>query len=300
MAVPGDLTATTTVTEAFDKCGIDNPSDAQVTRAEGYFLREIINDIWTRKDKYDNPVKWKILQSIYLQLTTIGISKYAFTSDFDDEISLSFLDGDHTGTAQAGTETTITLEDEEDASVEDVEGNYILTTGGTGSSQLRQVTDYDDPADETYVATIATAWTTNPDETTTYRIINTVTELDEDSTIGMGSLGSSFGLGIPSGYARTTEDEYDYFILDKPPNASTYAIFYRYYTNPNKLDLTSAVMTRLYNNWQTVLTTGCAWKVAEDEDDNRWKIFKDEYEKAVMNLIAKESPASGEFQGFTL
>ena len=300
MAVPGDLTATLLVTEAFKKAGIASPSDASITRAQAYFLREILNDIWTARDERGNPVKYKILQTSVVTATVIGISKYAFATAFDDEISISFLNGSHTGTAQAGDTSEITLEDEEDATIEDVEGNYILTTGGTALGILRQVTDYDDPDDETYVATVNTAWGTSPDNTTTYRIIDNVTDLVEDSTIGMGSLGASFSRGIPSGYARITEDEIDYFITDKPPDASTYAFFIRYYANPNILDLSSAVMTRIYADWQNALTVGVAYKVAEDEDDNKWQVFKTEYESAVAKLIAKETPASGEFQGFTL
>ena len=300
MAVPGDLTSTIICTEAFYKAGNGSPSNAEITRAEGYHLREVINDIWTRRDEHGNPVKYKILQSTEIKLTTIGISKYSFGSDFDDEISISFLNGSHTGTATAGDSTEITLEDDEDATVAEVEGKHILTTGGTGTTQLRQVTDYDDPDDETYVATTTPAWTTNPDSDTTYRIINLVTELVEDSTLGMGALGASFATGNPSGYARITEDNTDYFITDKPPTASTFGFLIRYYANPNALDLAGTVMTRLYNNWQNALTLGVASKIAQNDDDNKYSAFKPEYEQAVAQLISKETPASGEFRGFVL
>lgn len=295
MAAPSDLTATTIVTEAYYKAGHSSPSST--TRAEGYFLREVINDIWTRRNEHGNPVKYKILQTWGTVNSVIGISKYSFDSDFDDEISIAFLSGNHTGTAQAGANTTITLEDGEDATVTEVEGKFIFATGGTGVGEFRQITDY---STSTYVATVNTAWGTNPSSDTTYRIINTIKELEEDSTIGFGTYGSSFGTGDPSAYARITEDNTDYFITDKPPDASTYGFLVRFYSNPNALDLTSSVMTRIYNNWQNALTLGVAAKIAQDDDDNKYSSFLPEYEKAVAQLIAKESPASGEFQGFTL
>ena len=298
MAVPSDLTATLIVTEAFTKAGNSSPSTAEKTRAEAYHLREILNDIWTRRDENGNPVKYKILQTWSIENSIIGTSKYAFDADFDDEISISFLTGTHTGTAQAGTSTTITLEDAEDAAVTDVEGKFILITGGTGVGGFRQVTDYNTT---TYVATIVGgAWTTNPSSDSTYRIINTITDLDEDSTIGLGTYGSSYGTGNPSVYARITEDNTDYFITDKPPSASTYGFLIRFYSNPNALDLTSTVMTRIYNNWQNALTVGTAMKIAENDDDNKYAAFTVKYEKAVAQLIAKETPASGEFRGFKL
>lgn len=290
MAVPSDLTSTLIVKEAFKKLGEASPHSTQVTRAESYFLREIINDIWTRKDKYDNPVKYKILQTTDVQVTTIGVSKYAMDTDFDDDISISFLTGTHYDTATAAAASTITLAADEDATEEEVEGNYILQTGGTNSPQISQCTDYNTT---TLVATVSPAWPVGtPSGTITYRIIDNIIDLEEDSVIGLGSLGSSMAKGIPAKYAMIIEDEYTYVLLDKPPDASTYGLFERYYANPNALDLTSSVMTRIYNNWQNALTLGVASKL----DMN----FSKEYEKAVAQLIAKETPASGEFKGFTL
>ena len=71
-------------------------------------------------------------------------------------------------TAQAGASTTITL----DASASAVDDYYnhalILTTGGTGSGQYRIISDY---VGSTKVATVDSAWATNPDNTTTFVIL---------------------------------------------------------------------------------------------------------------------------------
>lgn len=73
------------------------------------------------------------------------------------------------GTAQGGTEDTITLE--ESASSEDDfyndNGYFIATTGGTGAGQVRRVVDYDG---ESRVATVDSPWDTIPDDNTTYVI----------------------------------------------------------------------------------------------------------------------------------
>jgi len=297
MAVPGDLTATLICTEAYNQVGTPSPSSAQLTRAEAYFLRGIINRVWQWQDMYGNPVRYRSLQSTNLTAAVVGISKYAFATDLDDEITLSFLNGSHTGTAQAGAAKTITLEDGEDATEESVVGNYILTTGGTGLDQYRQVSAY---STTTYIATITTAWTTNPSSDTTYRIIDSVVELDEENIEGMGTLGMSFASGDPTAYAKINEDSVLYYFLDRPPDASTYAILERYYVDPNRVDLSSAVMTRIYNNWHDVLVTGVAMMIARDEDDNKYQALKPEFASGVERLISKELPYSGEFEGFTI
>ena len=81
----------------------------------------------------------------------------------------SFNNGNvfHSGTAQAGASTTITLAS--GASIDnDRYNNYsIILTGGTGSGQLNIITDY---VGSSKVATVS-SWSTNPDNTTTYEII---------------------------------------------------------------------------------------------------------------------------------
>jgi hypothetical protein len=72
-----------------------------------------------------------------------------------------------TGTAQAGAAGTITL----DAGAVAITGFYVnwyvKTTGGTGSGQTRRITAYNG---STKVATVDSNWTTNPDNTTTFKV----------------------------------------------------------------------------------------------------------------------------------
>ena len=284
MANPTAPTATTIVTEAYYKVGMANPSGAQITRAETYFLEEVKDDIWRRPPAGSH---LKTLQNQAVQITEIGISKYSFETDHDQVMSISFLDGTHTGTAQAGANTTITLAASEDATAEEVEGNYILITGATAKEELRQVTDYNIT---TKVATVSTAWGTNPDVTSTYRVVDAVTEIDEVSLDTLGPLGNSFALGDPTYYSKVTEADSEYFLFDAPPDASTYGILIRYYSNIHLLDLTSNQVARVYLNWRDCLVYGVAAKIAEDEDDTKYDKFKAEYEARVADLLIKELP----------
>lgn len=70
-------------------------------------------------------------------------------------------------TAQAGASTTITLDASASASNSFYNNCLIKLIGGTGSGQSRFITGY---VGSTKVATVNSAWVTNPDNTTTFSI----------------------------------------------------------------------------------------------------------------------------------
>lgn len=75
----------------------------------------------------------------------------------------------HTGTAQAGGASSITLAAGASGTDDAYNKMTIRITGGTGSGQERKIADY---VGATKVATVAEAWTTNPDATSTYSVID--------------------------------------------------------------------------------------------------------------------------------
>lgn len=77
-----------------------------------------------------------------------------------------------TGTSQAGAATTITLAAGANAADDYYNGWYIKITNDSPAgalNQIRKVTDY---VGATKVATVASAWGTNPDATSTYSLFN--------------------------------------------------------------------------------------------------------------------------------
>jgi hypothetical protein len=83
------------------------------------------------------------------------------------KVNLTASQTEVTGTAQAGASTSITLAAGSSATDDFYNGLYIEITGGTGSGQIKQITDY---VGSTKVATVNSAWSTNPDNTSTYSI----------------------------------------------------------------------------------------------------------------------------------
>lgn len=109
-----------------------------------------------------------------------SVPKYAFTlSTFNPpgtltpsvvtgKVILTASQAAVTGTAQAGsTSTTIKLAATASATNNAYTGMSVTITGGTGSGQVRRITNY---VGSTKVATVDPVWTTAPDITSTYSI----------------------------------------------------------------------------------------------------------------------------------
>jgi hypothetical protein len=263
-------------------------------------VTEALNKAWNRALGAGS-TRLRTLQTFEVQITTIGQQKYDFASDFDEVINISILDGDHRDTAQGGGNLTITLAADEDATEDDVVGKYILITGGTGANELRQAVAYNTTTNQ---ATVDRVWDTNPDATSTYLIVNQITEIDPDTIDSLGSLGSTTSTGKPTMYARITEGVNNRFILDKPADLATYGLLIRYYANIHKIDLDNTVNTlidKIYQNWQGVLKQGIYTKALENNvDESRYAKAKPEYEQMLTNLLVKEMPIFEEFEGFAV
>lgn len=298
MSAPTNPTAANLVTEALNKVSIPNPTPAQIARATDSFLEEIKNDIWTRAERRGN-THLRSLQTFEVQITTIGKSKYDFASDFDEEISMTLLDGTHTGTAQAGANNTITLESGEDITETDAVGEYLLLTSGTGADaadNLRQITAYDT---STLIAIVDRDWTTNPANGSVYLIANQMPDLNKEHIEDVGGLGgTNTAIGKPSSFSRLVEGVNERFILDKPPDKATYGLLIRYYANIHEIDLAGTLYAKLLQNWRWPLTYGVAARIAQSEDDDSYQIFQAEYEIRAEHLLDKEVPYDEEFMGF--
>lgn len=119
-------------------------------------------------------------------------------------------------TAQAGGASTITLDASASATDDLYNGQVVFLTGGTGAGQTALITDYNGT---TKVATVDPAWEVEPDNTTTFRIMQTRLDAvgggsaptaeevaaavwDEDATAHTG--GNKAGAFLVSTYLNTT------------------------------------------------------------------------------------------------
>jgi hypothetical protein len=113
-------------------------------------------------------------------ITFDSIPKYAFAvsvispsgtltpATVSGKVTLTASEANVSDTAQAGsTSTTIVLAAASSGTNDIYNGRYVTITGGTGTGQIRAITDY---VGSTKTATISPAWATTPDATSTYTI----------------------------------------------------------------------------------------------------------------------------------
>jgi hypothetical protein len=113
-------------------------------------------------------------------ITFDSVPQYAFSlsthnpvgtltaGDVTGKVTLEASQAQVNGTAQTGsTSTTIKLATGASATDDAYNGMYVTITSGTGNGQERLITDY---VGSTRVATVDTAWTTTPDNTSVYAL----------------------------------------------------------------------------------------------------------------------------------
>lgn len=252
MTVPTAPTLALITAEAIKKAGYTSTSSTQystlLARAQSDWIEEVKWDIWNRCKKLT------VLQKIAIQQVSKGKIVYSMPTDYASMISVNLLDGETTGTAQAGGATSITLE-ATDSSTADIIGKEIVTTGGTGANQINQILAIDTT---TKVATVANTWTTNPASGTTYRIIDKYYPLTEEPVWTRDRMQSITLLDRPYSWTPKGDNDNGEYLLFPIPD-DTYCIQLRYHADLTRLDLdsaTDATIVAVYRRYKNVLVQG--------------------------------------------
>lgn len=122
-----------------------------------------------------NMVAFDTADSVRLGLTALpnvaqGTSGALPTGDSSGKVLLQGLDSpaQHSGTAQAGASSSVTLAAGASATTDLYKGSLVKIYSGTGAGQVRTITAYNGT---TKVATVGRAWATNPDNTSLYAVL---------------------------------------------------------------------------------------------------------------------------------
>lgn len=227
--------------------------------AKNNWLEEIKCDIWNKS----NGGVLKSLHSEQIDITTIGLAKYSMPTDFSARLSITLLNGEHTDTAQAGQNTSITLASDEDIAQDDIIGKEILITSGIGAGDLPvQCTGYNTT---TKVAT-TTSFPTIPDNTSVYLIVDKYYEIEKKSIRNINDYNQLTKKSRPlESFFFSNADEGYYWLYPVPD--AVYGIKQRYYANLLELDLSSTLIGNLYNRWRNVFIQGIIARAVESRDN---------------------------------
>lgn len=280
MAAPSAPTLTTITTEGIKKAGYSSPSAGQLTRAETW-VEEIKNDIFTRAKKL------KFLQENAVTIMVNGKSRYALPTDFSSILSVNFLFGTHSDTAQAGSASSLTLSAAEDIG-DSIIGRMLLITTGAAAGSMSQCTAYDEA---TKIATVEPDFINTPGADN-YMIIDSETPLQEEPIQNFDNLNLAHVQGTPSHYAiigNSSDGEIIVYPVPFRNDGEVYGLQVRYYVDLAELDLNSTLMSTLYKRWRNLFIQGVYAQQLSDDDDNRAQTEYSKYLGKLNELVARET-----------
>lgn len=282
MAIPTSPTLTTICTEGIKRSGYPSPSTTQITRAADW-VEEVKWDIWNLDKKY------KSLLIASYGVTQIGVSRYANPSDFESDLSVTILDGQHTGTLQAANANTATLSATESMNESFAQGKFLLITSGVGLGSCSQITAYNSV---TKVATVVPNFNTTPDGTEGYMIVDTQYKLEQQHIQRKDEVTNpderqTPAYYFPIGQGNSDSDETGEFELYPTPD-KVYGIQLRYFANLMLVDLSSNLMATLYRRWRNLFVQGVMIKSLQNDRDNRYIPEIQVYKKMLQELKMRE------------
>lgn len=235
------------------------PSSGEQARALDQWFPEIKSDIW-----FDDGGSHALLETDALMLLTEGTHIYSLPTDFDAPKSFNVLDGDIRDTAQAGTSTTITLVSTDSSESAGRIGKEIVLISGTGSGQKRQITGFNST---TKVATVDSAWSTNPNSTTGYLLVTEYHPLRIVDAETFNRVTGRTERERPEFGMIWGDKLYVELVPDK-----TYPMWYQYWVNIMQTDTADSNATHqdMLRTWRSLFTQGFHVKTLQNEDDDRY------------------------------
>jgi len=282
MAAPTAPTLVSLTTEGLKKAGYSSPNAALLTRAQDEFMEEIKNDVFTTVKKIKSMMTTSVL------VLTQGLSRYALPQDYSSDMTMSRLYGQHVGTSQAGTISSVTLAADEDIDGNSIIGRNILIYSGTGKGSMSQCITYDP---STKVATVSPDFNTAPNGASKYMIIDTLTPMTQEVAWNYDAINTPSDQGEPKIYSPIGDADNGEIVIYPVPfriDGIPYSLQLRYYANLMKLDLDGTLMSTLYQRWRNLWVKGVELKQLQDDDDDRAQRVQGEYLRELQGVVARE------------
>ena len=258
MAVPSNLTPTQIVTEALKWGGRTVPTSAQITDGLTLYMAAVKSDLHRVA-----PCHPSLLTQTTVP-TQIGLSKYDWPVDAEEISSINLIDTRDetgwTGTAQAGSSSSITLAAGFDNAGIEMRGRYVhnTTPAVTGKGQILT---YDNT---TKVAGLTTVDGTAFAAATPYMIEAMRWEVKKRTSYHMNAWEQSYELTRPRQMIMRGRTG----VFDKAPDR-VYIMEWEYWAALDRLDDAGAVFLRHLREWNALYFQGIGIRVMTRFDEDR-------------------------------
>ena len=281
MAVPSNLTPTQVVTEALKWGGRTVPTSAQITDGLTLYMAAVKSDLHRVA-----PCHPSLLTQTTVP-TQIGLSKYDWPVDAEEISSINLIDTRDetgwTGTAQAGSSSSITLAAGFDNAGIEMRGRYVhnTTPAVTGKGQILT---YDNT---TKVAGLTTVDGTAFAAATPYMIEAMRWEVKKRTSYHMNAWEQSYELTRPRQMIMRGRTG----VFDKAPDR-VYIMEWEYWAALDRLDDAGAVFLRHLREWSAIYFQGIGIRVMtrfdEDRRNTETQIYNQmlaEYASTACNIV---------------
>ena len=281
MAAPSNLTPTQIVTEALKWGGRTVPTSAQITDGLTLYMAAVKSDLHRVA-----PCHPSLLTQTTVP-TQIGLSKYDWPVDAEEISSINLIDTRDetgwTGTAQAGSSSSITLAAGFDNAGIEMRGRYVhnTTPAVTGKGQILT---YDNT---TKVAGLTTVDGTAFAAATPYMIEAMRWEVKKRTSYHMNAWEQSYELTRPRQMIMRGRTG----VFDKAPDR-VYIMEWEYWAALDRLDDAGAVFLRHLREWNALYFQGIGIRVMtrfdEDRRNTETQIYNQmlaEYASTACNIV---------------
>ena len=281
MAVPSNLTPTQVVTEALKWGGRTVPTASQITDGLTLYMAAVKSDLHRVA-----PCHPSLLTQTTVP-TQIGLSKYDWPVDAEEISSINLIDTRDetgwTGTAQAGSSSSITLSARLDRAGSETRGRYVhnTTPAVTGKGQILT---YDNT---TKVAGLTTVDGTAFAAATPYMIEAMRWEVKKRTSYHMSAWEQAYELTRPKQMIMRGRTG----VFDKAPDR-VYIMEWEYWAALDRLDDAGAVFLRHLREWNALYFQGIGIRVMtrfdEDRRNTETQIYNQmlaEYASTACNIV---------------
>ena len=281
MAVPSNLTPTQVVTEALKWGGRTVPTSAQITDGLTLYMAAVKSDLHRVA-----PCHPSLLTQTTVP-TQIGLSKYDWPVDAEEISSINLIDTRDetgwTGTARAGSSSSITLAAGFDSAGIEMRGRYVHNTTPAVTGKGRILT-YDNT---TKVAGLTTVDGTAFAVATPYMIEAMRWEVKKRTSYHMNAWEQSYELTRPRQMIMRGRTG----VFDKAPDR-VYIMEWEYWAALDRLDDAGAVFLRHLREWNALYFQGIGIRVMtrfdEDRRNTETQIYNQmlaEYASTACNIV---------------
>ena len=258
MAVPSNLTPTQIVTEALKWGGRTVPTSPQITDGLTLYMAAVKSDLHRVA-----PCHPSLLTRATVP-TQIGLSKYDWPTDAEEISSINLVDTRDetgwTGSAQAGSSSSITLAAGFDSAGIEMRGRYVHNTTA-GVEGRGQILTYDNT---TKVAGLTPVEGTAFATATPYMIEAMRWDVKKRTSYYMTSWEQPYELTRPKQMAMRGRSG----VFDKAPDR-VYIIEWEYWAAIDRLDEAGAVFLRHLREWAALYMQGIGIRVMTRFDEDR-------------------------------